>query len=119
MEGDPRLNPDKRIFISTPSRVCGRVLGSAVGCCVILCGDAAEITDPEHVRGETANIAARSEFVGSISSCFEKHLQCYVDMEERTLMAHVDELIKTETWTADEGHDVTVLTSSTQVVARK
>jgi len=76
-----------------------------------------EITDPEHVRGETANIAARSEFVGSISSCFEKHLQCYVDMEERTLMAHVDELIKTETWTADEGHDVTVLTSSTQLFA--
>jgi len=76
-----------------------------------------EITDPEHVRGETASMAARSEFVGSISSCFEKHLQCYVDMEEKTLMGHVEELIKAETWTAEEGHDVTVLTSSTQLFA--
>lgn len=61
-------------------------------------------------QSDAAALAAKSEFVGSISQCFEKHLQVYVDLEEKTLMGHVDDLIKAETWLAEEN----VLTSSTQ-----
>uniref|UniRef100_A0A061RIS0 Vacuolar protein sorting-associated protein 53 n=2 Tax=Tetraselmis sp. GSL018 TaxID=582737 RepID=A0A061RIS0_9CHLO len=67
-------------------------------------------------RGATASAASRSEFVGSISQCFEKHLTCYVDLEEKTLMGHVDDLIAAETWQVEEGHEQ-VLSSSTQLFA--
>mmetsp|Transcript_6744 Transcript_6744/g.18881 ORF Transcript_6744/g.18881 Transcript_6744/m.18881 type:complete len:738 (-) Transcript_6744:326-2539(-) len=74
------------------------------------------LRSPERSQSEAASVAARSEFVGSISQCFEKHMQCYVDLEEKTLMGHVEDLIKAETWEADEDAK-NVLASSPQLFA--
>ena len=74
--------------------------------------------EPPGGGNTTADIAARSDYVGLVSSCFEKHLQCYVDLEEKTLMGHVDDLVQAETWTGEEGHETNkVLSSSIQLFA--
>ncbi|XP_024383134.1 vacuolar protein sorting-associated protein 53 A isoform X1 [Physcomitrium patens] len=59
--------------------------------------------------------AAAFNFRGTISSCFEKHMSIYVELEEKTLMEALDKLIQEETWEAEEGTQTNVLSSGTQV----
>ncbi|KAF5749955.1 hypothetical protein HS088_TW03G00282 [Tripterygium wilfordii] len=54
-------------------------------------------------------------FRGIISSCFEPHLTIYVELEERTLMEHLEKLVQEETWDVEEGSQNNVLSSSTQL----
>ena len=41
-----------------------------------------------------AQAAARTNFRGSISACFEPHLKAYVDLEEKSLLEKVDQLVR-------------------------
>ncbi|XP_020111556.1 vacuolar protein sorting-associated protein 53 A isoform X2 [Ananas comosus] len=54
-------------------------------------------------------------FRGIISSCFEAHLAVYVELEEKTLMEHLDKLVQEETWETEEGSQTNILSSSMQV----
>ncbi|XP_073159047.1 vacuolar protein sorting-associated protein 53 A [Henckelia pumila] len=54
-------------------------------------------------------------FQGIISSCFEPYLTVYVELEERTLMEHLEKLIQEETWETEEGSQTNILSSSMQV----
>ncbi|OAY81558.1 Vacuolar protein sorting-associated protein 53 A [Ananas comosus] len=57
-------------------------------------------------------------FRGIISSCFEAHLAVYVELEEKTLMEHLDKLVQEETWETEEGSQTNILSSSMQVFQR-
>jgi len=92
--------------------------------------DESELTEAELIKrkyqamrkekeGEPASAAAPSPskegaFSGSISSCFEAHLKCYVELEEKSLLETVDGLVNEETWEA-EGGENNVISSSVQV----
>lgn len=54
-------------------------------------------------------------FRGIISSCFEAHLTVYVELEEKTLMEHLEKLVQEETWEIEEGSQTNILSSSMQV----
>ncbi|XP_074312416.1 vacuolar protein sorting-associated protein 53 A [Silene latifolia] len=54
-------------------------------------------------------------FRGIISSCFEPHLNIYVELEEKTLMEHLEKLVQEETWAIEEGSQTNILSSSMQV----
>ncbi|XP_047974595.1 vacuolar protein sorting-associated protein 53 A-like isoform X1 [Salvia hispanica] len=54
-------------------------------------------------------------FRGIISSCFEPYLAVYVELEERTLMEHLEKLVQEETWETEEGSQTNILSSSMQV----
>ncbi|KAG6389226.1 hypothetical protein SASPL_150688 [Salvia splendens] len=54
-------------------------------------------------------------FRGIISSCFEPYLAVYVELEERTLMEHLEKLVQEETWEIEEGSQTNILSSSMQV----
>ncbi|XP_011077011.1 vacuolar protein sorting-associated protein 53 A [Sesamum indicum] len=54
-------------------------------------------------------------FRGIISSCFEAYLTVYVELEEKTLMEHLEKLVQEETWEIEEGSQTNVLSSSMQV----
>ncbi|URE37568.1 Vacuolar protein sorting-associated protein 53 [Musa troglodytarum] len=54
-------------------------------------------------------------FRGIISSCFETHLAVYVELEEKTLMEHLEKLVQEETWETEEGSQTNILSSSMQV----
>lgn len=54
-------------------------------------------------------------FRGIISSCFEPHLTVYVELEEKTLMEHLEKLVQEETWDTEEGSQTNILSSSMQV----
>lgn len=54
-------------------------------------------------------------FHGIISSCFEPHLAIYVELEEKTLMEHLEKLVQEETWETEEGSQTNILSSSMQV----
>ncbi|KAG6388213.1 hypothetical protein SASPL_153412 [Salvia splendens] len=57
-------------------------------------------------------------FRGIISSCFEPYLAVYVELEERTLMEHLEKLVQEETWETEEGSQTNILSSSMQVFQR-
>ncbi|KAG6391062.1 hypothetical protein SASPL_148810 [Salvia splendens] len=57
-------------------------------------------------------------FRGIISSCFEPYLAVYVELEERTLMEHLEKLVQEETWEIEEGSQTNILSSSMQVFQR-
>lgn len=54
-------------------------------------------------------------FRGIISSCFEAHLAVYVELEEKSLMEHLEKLVQEETWETEEGSQTNILSSSMQV----
>ncbi|KAM7509532.1 hypothetical protein LguiA_019985 [Lonicera macranthoides] len=54
-------------------------------------------------------------FRGIISSCFEPHLTVYVELEEKTLMEHMEKLVQDETWDIEEGNQTNILSSSMQL----
>ncbi|XP_073016173.1 vacuolar protein sorting-associated protein 53 A-like [Primulina eburnea] len=54
-------------------------------------------------------------FQGIISSCFEPYLTLYVELEEKTLMEHLEKLVREETWETEEGNQNNILSSSMQV----
>ncbi|EYU39807.1 hypothetical protein ABFS82_06G171000 [Erythranthe guttata] len=54
-------------------------------------------------------------FRGIISSCFEPYLMVYVELEEKTLMEHLDKIVQEETWDIEEGSQTNILSSSMQV----
>ncbi|KAL2227786.1 UNVERIFIED_CONTAM: Vacuolar protein sorting-associated protein 53 A [Sesamum indicum] len=64
-----------------------------------------------------ANHGSENEFNfrGIISSCFEAYLTVYVELEEKTLMEHLEKLVQEETWEIEEGSQTNVLSSSMQV----
>ncbi|KAL0322398.1 UNVERIFIED_CONTAM: Vacuolar protein sorting-associated protein 53 A [Sesamum calycinum] len=64
-----------------------------------------------------ANHGSENEFNfrGIISSCFEAYLTVYVELEEKTLMEHLEKLVQEETWEIEEGSQTNVLSSSIQV----
>ena len=74
-------------------------------------GSAGEGADASSGRREGQG--GPSPFVASISSCFEPHLKCYVNLEERSLLETVDSLVKDETWAPESGENA-VLSSSVQ-----
>ncbi|KAG8390647.1 hypothetical protein BUALT_Bualt01G0105400 [Buddleja alternifolia] len=57
-------------------------------------------------------------FRGIISSCFEPYLTVYVELEEKTLMEHLEKLVQEETWDIEEGSQNNILSSSMQVFQR-
>ncbi|KAJ4882197.1 Vacuolar protein sorting-associated protein 53 A [Raphanus sativus] len=54
-------------------------------------------------------------FRGIISSCFEPHLTPYIELEEKTLMEHLEKVVQEETWGIEYGSQNNVLHSSTQL----
>ncbi|KAG2314123.1 hypothetical protein Bca52824_017245 [Brassica carinata] len=54
-------------------------------------------------------------FRGIISSCFEPHLTPYIELEEKTLMEHLEKVVQEETWDIEYGSQNNVLHSSTQL----
>ncbi|GJT01352.1 vacuolar protein sorting-associated protein 53 A [Tanacetum coccineum] len=54
-------------------------------------------------------------FRGIVSYCFEPHLIVYVELEERTLMEHLEKLVQEERWDMDDGSQTNILSSSMQV----
>lgn len=54
-------------------------------------------------------------FRGIVSSCFEPYLTVYVELEEKTLMEHLEKLVQEETWDIEEGSQTYILSSSMQV----
>lgn len=64
--------------------------------------------ESEYVE-DAAEAVSNIRFRGAISGVFEAHLQCYVDLEESSLMDVLDGLLKEETWkSADEENKVLV-----------
>eukprot|EP00963_Diacronema_lutheri_P002401 scaffold155_cov347-Pavlova_lutheri.AAC.80 len=62
--------------------------------------------ESEYVE-DAAEAVSHVRFRGAISGVFESHLQCYVDLEESSLMDVLDGLLKEETWkSADEDNKV-------------
>ncbi|KAL0340764.1 UNVERIFIED_CONTAM: Vacuolar protein sorting-associated protein 53 A [Sesamum radiatum] len=57
-------------------------------------------------------------FRGIISSCFEPYLMVYVELEEKTLMEHLEKLVQEETWDVEDGSQTNILSSSIQVFER-
>nr|VDD00933.1 unnamed protein product [Brassica oleracea] len=55
-------------------------------------------------------------FRGIISSCFEPHLTPYIELEEKTLMEHLEKVVQEETWDIEYGSQNNVLHSSTQML---
>ncbi|WZZ47434.1 hypothetical protein YC2023_043693 [Brassica napus] len=43
-------------------------------------------------------------FRGIISSCFEPHLTPYIELEEKTLMEHLEKVVQEETWDIEDLH---------------
>jgi len=65
---------------------------------------------------EALTAAARGDFIGSISQCFEPYLDKYVELEEKSLKEAVGNFVQSETWEGDvEGTDGNVLGSCVQV----
>ncbi|KAK8966481.1 hypothetical protein KSP40_PGU008820 [Platanthera guangdongensis] len=64
---------------------------------------------------ESSVPGAGFNFHGIISSCFEPHLAVYVELEEKTLMEHLEKLVQEETWETEEGSQTNILSSSMQV----
>ena len=62
-----------------------------------------------------ADAAAKTDFRGLISSCFEPHMGGYVAAEERELMEAVDRLLGAEKWVRGENDESSVLSSATQL----
>ncbi|KNA19031.1 hypothetical protein SOVF_065100 [Spinacia oleracea] len=72
-------------------------------------------TDETESLKDFAVPGAGFNFRGIISSCFEPHLNVYVELEEKTLMEHLEKLVQEETWDAEEGSQTNILSSSMQV----
>ncbi|KAJ0603347.1 putative vacuolar protein sorting-associated protein [Helianthus annuus] len=71
--------------------------------------------DDKDAYKDLAVPGAGFNFRGIISSCFEPHLMVYVDLEERTLMEHLEKLLQDEAWGMDDGSQTNILSSSMQV----
>ncbi|KAL8538554.1 hypothetical protein ACS0TY_000538 [Phlomoides rotata] len=54
-------------------------------------------------------------FRGIVSSCFEPYLAVYVELEEKSLMEHLEKLVQEETWNIEDGSQTNILSSSMQV----
>lgn len=71
--------------------------------------------DEKDSQKEYSVPGAGFNFRGIISSCFEPHLTVYVELEEKTLMEHLEKLVQEETWDTEEGSQTNILSSSMQV----
>ncbi|KAL3838339.1 hypothetical protein ACJIZ3_022930 [Penstemon smallii] len=69
----------------------------------------------EKDRKDLSVHGAGFNFHGIISSCFEPYLTVYVELEEKTLMEHLEKLVQEETWDIEEGTQTNILSSSMQV----
>ncbi|GAV83547.1 Vps53_N domain-containing protein [Cephalotus follicularis] len=72
-------------------------------------------TDEKDVNNYLSGPGAGFNFRGIISSCFERHLTVYVELEEKTLMENLEKLVQEETWDIEEGSQNNVLSSSMQL----
>lgn len=73
------------------------------------------VNDDKNGQKDLAVPGAGFNFRGIISSCFEPHLMIYVELEEKTLMEHLEKLVQEETWDMDDGSHTNILSSSMQV----
>ncbi|OWM73150.1 hypothetical protein CDL15_Pgr001264 [Punica granatum] len=71
-------------------------------------------TEEKDIHKDLSVPGAGFNFRGIISSCFEPHLTVYIELEEKTLMEHLEKLIQEETWDIEEGSQNNVLSSSMQ-----
>ncbi|KAK4480319.1 hypothetical protein RD792_013388 [Penstemon davidsonii] len=71
--------------------------------------------DTEKDRKDLSVHGAGFNFHGIISSCFDPYLMVYVELEEKTLMEHLEKLVQEETWDIEEGSQTNILSSSMQV----
>ncbi|PKA50631.1 hypothetical protein AXF42_Ash017970 [Apostasia shenzhenica] len=72
--------------------------------------------EPDKDKNKDSSITgAGFNFRGIVSSCFEPHLAVYVELEEKTLMEHLEKLVQEETWETEEGSQTNILSSSMQV----
>ncbi|XP_065013346.1 vacuolar protein sorting-associated protein 53 A-like isoform X2 [Musa acuminata AAA Group] len=74
-------------------------------------GDEAEIDKQRDLSVHGAGF----NFRGIVSSCFESHLTVYIELEEKTLMEHLEKLVQEETWETEEGSQTNILSSSMQL----
>ncbi|KAK4743678.1 hypothetical protein SAY87_009990 [Trapa incisa] len=72
-------------------------------------------TEEKDINKDLSVPGAGFNFRGIVSSCFEPHLTVYIELEERTLMEHLEKLIMEETWDTEEGSQNNVLSSSMQL----
>ncbi|XP_031389826.1 vacuolar protein sorting-associated protein 53 A [Punica granatum] len=72
-------------------------------------------TEEKDIHKDLSVPGAGFNFRGIISSCFEPHLTVYIELEEKTLMEHLEKLIQEETWDIEEGSQNNVLSSSMQL----
>ncbi|GFP89751.1 vacuolar protein sorting-associated protein 53 a [Phtheirospermum japonicum] len=68
----------------------------------------------QEVHKDSSVPGAGFNFRGIISSCFEPYLAVYVELEEKTLMEHLEKLVQEETWEIEEGSQTNILSSSMQ-----
>ncbi|KAL3820049.1 hypothetical protein ACJIZ3_005954 [Penstemon smallii] len=68
-----------------------------------------------HGHADLSVPSAGFNFRGIVSSCFEPYLSVYVELEEKTLMEHLEKLVQEETWDIEEGSQTNILSSSMQV----
>eukprot|EP00252_Welwitschia_mirabilis_P001763 TRINITY_DN11706_c0_g1_i1.p1 TRINITY_DN11706_c0_g1~~TRINITY_DN11706_c0_g1_i1.p1 ORF type:complete len:829 (+),score=191.73 TRINITY_DN11706_c0_g1_i1:175-2661(+) len=78
-------------------------------------GKELHISNVNNEAKEVSAFGAGFNFRGIISSCFEPHLSVYIELEEKTLMEHLEKLVQEEKWEAEEGSQTNILSSSTQV----
>ncbi|KAL6565339.1 HIT domain protein [Orobanche gracilis] len=71
--------------------------------------------EEQEVHRDSSVPSAGFNFRGIISSCFEPYLAVYVELEEKTLMEHLEKLVQEETWEIEEGSQTVILSSSMQV----
>ncbi|KAK4787590.1 hypothetical protein SAY86_011423 [Trapa natans] len=73
------------------------------------------LTEEKDINKDLSVPGAGFNFRGIVSSCFEPHLTVYIELEEKTLMEHLEKLIQEETWNIEEGSQNNVLSSSMQL----
>ncbi|KAL0715431.1 hypothetical protein Bca4012_064753 [Brassica carinata] len=73
-----------------------------------------ETTGNKDLSVPRAGVDSLFNFHGIISSCFEPHLTPYIELEDKTLMEHLEKVVQEETWDIEYGSQNNVLHSSTQ-----
>ncbi|KAK4770111.1 hypothetical protein SAY87_030643 [Trapa incisa] len=73
------------------------------------------LTEEKDINKDLSVPGAGFNFRRIVSSCFEPYLTVYIELEEKTLMEHLEKLIQEETWNIEEGSQNNVLSSSMQL----
>lgn len=66
-------------------------------------------------RLESNDSKSSTSYRGMISSCFEPHMNAYVDLEEREMISSLNEIMTQEPWDGSDSSSSQVLGSSEKV----